>query len=137
MNAVIAEYGKAQQAQAMDVTPHRLVQMLMQSAIDKMSIGKGCMERKDIEGTHQNLSVVMTIIMTLRGSLDMEAGGEISINLDLLYGYMNTRLLEAISKRDTAAIDEVSSLMKELARGWAGMPQEIKEARDLSQFAGK
>jgi flagellar protein FliS len=137
MNAVIAEYGKNHQAQALDVTPHRLVQMLMQNAIDKMAIGKGCMERHDIEGAHQNLSLAMTIIMTLRGSLDMDAGGEISVNLDLLYGYMNTRLLESISKQDPKAIDEISALMKELARGWAGMPQEIKDARDLSQFAGK
>lgn len=135
MNAVIAEYGKAQKAQAAEVTPHRLVQMLMQSAIDKLAAGKGCLERNDIECAHQNLTVVMTIVMTLRGSLDMDAGGEISVNLDLLYGYMNTRLLEAISKRDVAAVDEVMSLIREIAQGWAAMPEDIKNATDLRQFA--
>jgi len=134
MSAAIAEYGKTQQAQAMEVTPHRLVQMLFQSAIDKLAKGRGYLERHDIDGAHQNISVVMTIIMTLRGSLDMEVGGEVSVNLDLLYGYMNTRLLEALRTHDVAIVDEVSSLIKDLAEGWAGMPQEIKEARDLNQF---
>lgn len=135
MNVAIAEYSNAKKAQGSDVTPHRLVELLMQSAIGKLAAGRGCIERGDIEGTHQNITTVMTIVMTLRGSLDMEVGGEIAQNLDMLYGYMLTRLSDAIGKKEAGAATEVSDLFKELLRGWSAMPQEIKEANDLSQFA--
>lgn len=135
MNAVIAEYSNANKAQATEVTPHRLVQLLMQSAIDKLAAGKGCIERKDIEGAHQNITTVMTIILTLRESLDMEVGGEVSVNLDLLYGYMHTRLVDVLGKHDLPAADEVASLFKELLKGWTAMPDEIKQATDLTKFA--
>jgi flagellin-specific chaperone FliS len=48
---------------------------------------------------------------------------------------MLTRLPDAIGKKDAEAATEVSDLFKELLRGWSAMPQEIKEANDLSQLA--
>ena len=134
MNAAIAEYTKAKRAQGLGVTPHRLVQMLMQSSIDRLATAKGCMQRNDIEGIHDNITTTMTIISTLRGSLDMEAGGEISINLDLLYGYMHTQLLKALGKHDVQIIDEMIALFKELLKGWEAMPDDIKKATDYSHI---
>lgn len=135
MNAAIAEYAKAKSAQGMGVTPHRLVSMLMQSALDKLAASKGCLDRGDFVHANENITTVMTIVTTLKSSLDMEEGGDISINLDLLYGYMNTQLLEAMTKHDNAPAEEVAGLLRELANGWNAMPDNIKNATDLSQIA--
>ncbi|HHI75555.1 MAG TPA: flagellar protein FliS, partial [Gammaproteobacteria bacterium] len=47
----MAKYGKvAAQSEGEYATPHRLVQMLMEGALDKMATAKGCMQREDLAG---------------------------------------------------------------------------------------
>ena len=55
----------------------------------------------------------------LKASLDYEAGGELTLKLSALYDYMAHRLLWANLKNDTAALDEVLSLLNELHGAWA------------------
>lgn len=104
--------------------PHRLIQMLMEGALTRMSQAKGMIEIKNHEGKAKLLGRVMDIISTLQSSLDHEQGGDISANLDRLYDYMNRRLLEASSANDTSMIDEVMSLLLEVKSGWDGIRDE-------------
>lgn len=104
--------------------PHRLIQMLMEGALTRMSQAKGMIDEKDYEGKARLLGRVMEIIATLQSSLDHEKGGDISANLDRLYDYMNRRLLEASSANDTGMIDEVMSLLLEIKSGWDGIRDE-------------
>ncbi|MEH6447900.1 MAG: flagellar export chaperone FliS [Oleispira sp.] len=104
--------------------PHRLIQMLMEGALTRMSQAKGMIEIKNHEGKAKLLGRVMDIISTLQSSLDHDQGGDISANLDRLYDYMNRRLLEASSANDTSMIDEVMSLLLEVKSGWDGIRDE-------------
>jgi flagellar protein FliS len=104
--------------------PHRLIQMLMEGALTRMSQAKGMIEIKNHEGKAKLLGRVMDIISTLQSSLDHEQGGDISANLDRLYDYMNRRLLEASSANDTSMVDEVMSLLLEIKSGWDGIRDE-------------
>ncbi len=104
--------------------PHRLIQMLMEGALTRMSQAKGMIEEKNYEGKARLLGRVMEIIATLQSSLDHSQGGDISSNLDRLYDYMNRRLLEASSANDSAMIDEVMSLLLEIKSGWDGIRDE-------------
>lgn len=104
--------------------PHRLIQMLMEGALTRMSQAKGMMEQKNHEGKAKLLGRVMEIIATLQSSLDHDKGGDISANLERLYDYMNRRLLEASSANDTTMIDEVMSLLLEVKSGWDGIRDE-------------
>jgi flagellar protein FliS len=108
--------------------PHRLIQMLMEGALTRMSQAKGMIEQKDHEGKAKLLGRVMEIIATLQSSLDHDKGGEISSNLDRLYDYMNRRLLEASSANDIGMIDEVMSLLLEIKSGWDGIRDEYLSA---------
>ena len=56
---------------------------------------KGAIERKDIVKRTEQISKATSIVMELKGSLDLEKGGEIAANLDSLYAYMTRRLIEA------------------------------------------
>ena len=107
-------------------SPHRLVQMLMEGALDKIAAAKGQLERNDLSGKSANISSAMAIINALKSSLDMKSGGEIAANLSDLYGYMYNRLIDANSNNETQALTEVSSLMAEIKTGWDAMPEEIK-----------
>ncbi len=108
--------------------PHRLIQMLMEGALTRMSQAKNMIEQKNHEGKAKLLGRVMEIIATLQSSLDHEKGGDISANLDRLYDYMNRRLLDASSANDITMIDEVMSLLLEVKSGWDGIRDEYLAA---------
>ena len=58
--------------------PHRLIQMLMEGALTRMSQAKNMIDDKNYEGKAKLLGRVMEIIATLQSSLDHDHGGEIS-----------------------------------------------------------
>ena len=122
-----AKYGKvAAESEAGYANPHRLVQMLMEGALDKVATAKGCIERNDLAGKSRQISWAMSIISGLRTSLDMETGGPIAANLDDLYEYMTRRLIDASTQNDTDALTEVGDLMLEIKGAWDAMPDAVR-----------
>lgn len=98
--------------------PHRIIQMLMQGALDRLARGKGQIERRDLAGKAESLSKASAIINSLSSSLDFEIGGEIAKNLASLYDYMVGRIHDAAVDLDNAAIDEVMFLLGEIKSAW-------------------
>jgi len=132
--ANLAKYRDADASEANYATPHRLVQMLMEGALDKISIAKGAIERNDIPARNEYINWAISIVDGLKGSLDLEAGGEIAHNLDGLYFYMNRRLVEANVGSNIELLNEVSSLLREVKEAWDSMPDEIRHARNRAEI---
>ena len=127
LNSALSHYKSVSvNAGVEDATPHRLVQMLMEGALDKIAMAKGQMERRDFDGKGQQINWALSLISGLRHSLDMKAGGEISRNLDDLYDYMIRRLSEANMRNDTAILDEISSLLIAIKSAWDAMPDSVR-----------
>lgn len=125
----IAQYGKvAAESEVAYASPHRLVQMLMEGALDKIATAKGCIERGDLEGKSHQLTWAMSIVNGLRTSLDMEAGGPIAANLDDLYTYMTRRMIDASVENDAQILAEVIDLMLEVKGAWDAMPEDVRNA---------
>lgn len=99
-------------------SPHRLIQMLMEGALDKMTIALGAMTRKQWHESGKQLGIVISIVDALRVSLDHNKGPELAANLEALYDYMKRQLLVASSNHDEAVVQEVIVLMKEVKAGW-------------------
>ena len=110
-----------------DATPHRLIQMLMEGAIEKVAKAKGLIQSGDKAGKAAQISWAISIIDGLRMSLDLEQGREIAKNLDDLYDYMGRKLLEANMEDDVERLDEVIRLLGEIKSGWDAMPDSIKQ----------
>ncbi|WP_221799324.1 flagellar export chaperone FliS [Oceanobacter mangrovi] len=119
-------------SEVLDADPHRLIQLLMEAALTRMAQSKSAIERKDMETKANLLGRVIEIIGTLQSSLDHSSGGEISLNLERLYDYMNRRLLQASIANDVEMIEEVMGLLLEVKRGWDGIREDY-----LSQAQGK
>jgi len=117
----------AVQSDAHFASPHRLIQMLMDGALQRIAAAKGDMQRGNIaqKGTH--ISWAISIIEGLRASLNMEAGGEIARNLDNLYEYMCWQLLQANLKNAPELLDEVASLLREIKSAWDAIPDSAKQ----------
>ena len=111
-------------SEVLDADPHRLIQLLLEAALTRMSQAKGAIERKDYEEKASLLGRVNTIIESLQGSLDHDAGGDVSRNLERLYDYMNRRLITATARNDVTIIDEVMGLMLQVKEGWDGIREE-------------
>jgi len=121
--AAASQYGQvATTSEVNDASPHRLVQMLLEGALEKIATAKGHITRGEVCKRNANVTWAIGIINGLRMSLDKEAGGDIAQNLDDLYDYMCRRLLDATRDSDADALDEVTSLLLEIKSAWDALP---------------
>lgn len=118
-------------------SPHRLIQMLMEGALDKISIAAGAMERGEIENKGKYIGWAISIIDGLRVSLDQSVESELVLNLDNLYEYMNRRLLEANLHNDPEILAEVTKLLREIKAGWDGIAEEAAQIQEDKLKAAK
>jgi flagellar protein FliS len=129
MNAVSAmkQYQQVSvHSSIMDASPHRLVQMLMEGALEKIALAKGNMANNNIASKGENISKAIAIIGGLKSSLNKEVGGALAENLSNLYDYMANRLVVSNLLNDDSVLDEVAGLMVEIKTGWDGIPDEFK-----------
>jgi flagellar protein FliS len=115
-------------AQISEASPHRLVQLLMEGALDRMAQAKGAMARGDIAQKGLMLGKAVDILVGLRDGLNPEKTPDpIALQqLDNLYAFMSMRLLEANRQNDAAMIDEVAGLLITLKEGWDGIATEVQ-----------
>lgn len=106
--------------------PHRLIQMLMEGALEKIAKAKQFMMTKNTPEKGRHVSWAISIIDGLRLSLDKEKGGDIAQNLDALYDYMTRRLVLANVQNDATILDEVTSLLFEVKSGWDAIPEAVR-----------
>ena len=111
------------QAQAVDASPHRLIQMLMEGGLTRMAQARGAMERGQFAMKGELIGKAIGIIGGLRAGLNLEEGGELAVNLDNLYDYMSRRLLEANLKNSVEPLDEVADLLRNVKSGWDAIAQ--------------
>jgi flagellar protein FliS len=107
-------------------SPHRLIQLLFNGVLQNITTAKGLMLRKD---NHKGtlISKSISILDELRQSLNFEIGGEIAENLNALYEYSQLRLLRANLKNDTALLDEVAHLLREIKSAWDAIAPSEKD----------
>ena len=98
--------------------PHRVIQLLMQGALERLALSKGFIDRRDMEAKSNTLTRVIEIINALRDALDRDANPELVDNLDALYSYMIEQVHEAGLKMDVSKIDTVMELMLEIKGAW-------------------
>lgn len=117
--AALAQYKKINTESVVEgANPHRLIQMLMSGAIERMSQAKAAYQANDIEQKGVLLGKAISIVAGLQSSLDGGKAQDLTENLDSLYDYMQRRLLEANLKNDMNMIDEVTELMATVKSSW-------------------
>lgn len=115
----------------LDASPHQLISMLFDGAVERIHAAKGALSNNDIGNKCTQIAKAIGIVDGLRASLDFEAGGEIAVNLDRLYDYIGRRLLTANMNNDAAALDEVLGLLGEIKSAWEAVPELLtKEAAE-------
>ena len=106
------------QVQAVDASPHRLIQMLLEGGLARLAQARGAMERGEVGKKGELIGQAISIVGGLREGLNLEQGGEIAANLDKLYEYMAVRLLAANLHNDLVPLEEVAVLLRNVKAGW-------------------
>jgi flagellar protein FliS len=91
---------------------------LIDSALQHISSARSRMGEADSRERHHYLHAAVQLVGELRSSLDVHAGGPYAVNLDDLCDYMSRQLVAATVQNRTAALDEVSDLLREARTAW-------------------
>ena len=102
-------------------TPLELVVMLYDGALRFLAEARGAMERKDVPTRRTALGRALAIVSELQSTLNMDAGGEISVELDRLYSFVTMRLTDASSTQDVRPLDDAVRVLSTLREGWIGI----------------
>lgn len=106
-------------------TPHELIDLLLQGARSNIATAQGHILRNQISEKGSHISKSISIIEGLRTSLDFEQGGEIAVNLDKLYDYIQQILLKANIDNNVQLLNEANLLLGEIHQAWQDMPKEL------------
>ena len=113
------QYQKVEsQSTAAFASPHRLIQMLMDGALEKISRAKGYMEQNNIPKKGEFIGWAISIIEGLRVSLDFEKGEPVASNLFNLYDYCNKSVLKDYRNLDTKGIESSKEVISEILDAW-------------------
>jgi len=100
-------------------SPHQLIVLLYEGAELAVRMAIRHINDGDLVKKSAAITKASSIILDgLRASLDPQQGGDIAQQLDGLYDYMNKRLMLAHLKNQTAPLEEVLGLLRELRGAW-------------------
>jgi flagellar protein FliS len=97
----------------------QLVVMLYDGALRFLNEAQAAQVDGNLPKRANALRRVAAIVAECHSTLDLERGGAVAAELDRLYSYISTRLLDVTVKRDASGIDEVHRLMTMLRQAWA------------------
>lgn len=100
-------------------SPHQLIIMLYEGAELAVRMAIKHMNEGNIAKKSAAISKASTIILEgLQAALDTGNGGGLAQQLNTLYDYMNKRLMLAHIRNETAPLEEVLGLLRELHGAW-------------------
>lgn len=125
-SAVIAKdpYRSYQQNAIMSAGPEELTTMLYNRLVKDLKLAQENIGRKDIQGAHNSITHAQDILSHLMNTLNTDL--EIGQNLEVMYDYMNRRMVEANAKKDVTILQEVTGYAEEIRDTWV---QAVKLAR--------
>ena len=105
-----------------ELTSHQLISLLMSGMLERIVQAKASIQSGNEQDKEILFDKIVAIINGLRSSLNFEGGGEIAMNLDILYTYMLEQLAVAeSSEQELSVLEEVAMLVAEVKSGWDQM----------------
>ena len=107
-------------------SPERLVSLLHEHLLVSLKRASLYIRREDIEGKFESVDKAADIVAELRGVLDFEAGGDLSVRLSSLYGYWATEISASASRLDADRMDRVAAMVGELHDSWESAARALE-----------
>ena len=113
----------------------QLIQMLFDGLTESLSTAKGHIQNNAIEEKSKALTRAGRIVVGLQGALDFERGGELAQNLNELYSYVTRRLFHVNAYNDLVVLEEVQSLIQDIAQAWKTLPSLLNQTQPVQRYA--
>ena len=113
----------------------QLIQMLFDGLIESLAMARGHIENRAIEEKSKAIARAGRIVVGLQGALDFERGGELAQNLHELYAYVTRRLFHINAQNDLEALEEVTTLMKDISQAWQNLPSLLGASAQPLSYA--
>jgi len=120
------------QTQVQSADPMQLVVLLYDGALKQAAIARDALVRKDIPARRVAMGKALAIVGELQTTLDLERGGKIAADLDGLYSYVTSLLLDAVVKQDAQPVAEAMGILTTLRDAW----QQVAAAGAAAQPVG-
>jgi len=99
-------------------SPTGLVVMLYEGAIRNLRDATDAIGKKDLVRKRQTIDRAVAILQHLQCTLDRERGEAIATDLDRLYTYIISRVLQGSTKLEAEPLEEAAKLLGILLSGW-------------------
>ncbi|AEV70508.1 flagellar export chaperone FliS [Acetivibrio clariflavus] len=109
-------YEQYRESSVYTATPEELVLMLYNGLVKFLMQAQMAINKKNIEKANNCIIKAQNILTEFRCTLDMKY--DIAHQLDSLYDYMLSRLIDANIKKDNTIIEEILGYARELRNTW-------------------
>ena len=117
------------ESQVAGATPHQLIVLLFDGAINAMRRAEIYFQSGNIARRGEMISRAINIIDNgLRTGLNHEIGGQITADLERLYEYVSRTLMMVNLNKDPQPLPQLIELMTELAETWNEIDPMKKQA---------
>ncbi len=118
-----------QNSKILTASPQELTLMLYDGAIKFCNVAMLAIEKNDIPKAHQNIVKAENIISEFRATLNPKY--PTAKDFDIMYEYINRRLMEANIKKDNEILEEAVGFIKEMRETW----KELMKPKDKEKLA--
>ena len=108
--------------------PLELVVLLSDAALQSAATAREAMVKRDIRTRRAALSRMLAIIAELQKTLDIEKGGRIARDLDRLYAWVTSRLIDATVQQTVRPIDDAVRVLEPLRDAWQSVAAGSRSA---------
>lgn len=109
-----------------NLDPAEIVARLYQALAASLVTARQAMESGDKRVQGEQVSRALAIITELHAALNMEEGGEISVNLNDLYFYLTSEITQGNIKSDPAMLTNAIRTVEPLAEAWVTLAANRK-----------
>lgn len=114
--------------QVMSASPARLTVLLFEHLEVVMRRAQTAIRSEQVELRVENLGRAREIVSELLGTLDLERGGAIAIDLSMLYGFLQGELVDVGMRRDAIRLGRLIGIVNTLSGAFSAAARQLDEA---------
>jgi flagellar secretion chaperone FliS len=121
------------EAAVQGASPVRLVICLYEQAMEDLRRALAAFEKRDIEGRTRAINHALTVIGQLQGTLNMEVGGRVALNLDRFYHVLRAGLIEAQARQSAKLLHEQIAHLALVHEAWLEVERKAAPQAEQTQ----
>lgn len=114
--------------QVLSASPARLTVLLFEHLEVSLRRAQTAMRNEQIELRIENLRKSREILSELLGTLDIERGGDIALDLSMLYGFLLGELVDVGMRRDVVHLGRLIGIVNTLSTAFALATSQLETA---------